>query len=72
MIYNLRLLFSSIFTTAPSEMVALTTSRIYLMVYLIEIVQILTKYVIKLAQKKKNFSMQTILVVKHWKGRSKL
>ena len=36
---------------APLEMVTLTTSRIYLMISLKKILQILTKYLIKLAKK---------------------
>ena len=34
MIYDLLIAFSSPFLTAPFEMVALTTSRIYLLTYL--------------------------------------
>ena len=40
MIYDLLIVFSSIFMTAPFEMVALTTSRIYLMMYLIDITDV--------------------------------
>ena len=40
MIYDLFILFSSFFLTAPMEMVALTTSQIYLMLYLIDITNI--------------------------------
>ena len=55
--------------TAPLEMVALTTLQIYLMIYLIYILQVSTKNVIKLA-KKLSFCANC-LVVKHMKGRSK-
>ena len=51
MIYDLLIVFPSFFVTVPLEMVPLTTSRIYLMIYLIYIFQILTKYVINLAKK---------------------
>ena len=40
MIHDLLIVFSSFFMTAPLEMVALTTSRIYLMIYLIDITNI--------------------------------
>ena len=40
MIFNLLIVFSSLFMAAPLKMVALTTSRIYLMVYLIDITNI--------------------------------
>ena len=37
MIYDLLIVFSSFFMIAPLEMVALTTSWIYLMIYLVDI-----------------------------------
>ena len=40
MIYDLLIVLSSIFMTAPSEMVAFITSQIYLMIYLIDITNI--------------------------------
>ena len=40
MIYDLLLVFSSFIMTAPLDMVALTTSRIDLMIYLIDITNI--------------------------------
>ena len=40
LIYGLLIVFSSPFLTSPLEMVALTTSRIYLMIYLIDITNI--------------------------------
>ena len=40
MIYDLLIVFSSFFMTAPLELVALTTSHIYLMTYLIDITNI--------------------------------
>ena len=40
MIYDLLIVFSSPFLTAPLEVVPLTTSRIYLMIYLIDITNI--------------------------------
>ena len=40
MIYDLLIVFSSHFLTAPLEMVSLTTSWIYLMIYLIYITNI--------------------------------
>ena len=36
-IYDLTIVFSSFFMPAPLEMVALTTSHIYLMIYLLDI-----------------------------------
>ena len=51
--------------TAPSEMVAWTTSQIYLMIYLLDIKNIV-KYVIKLATNL-NFCANW-LIVKHRKG----
>ena len=70
MSYELVIVFSSPFLTAHLEIVALTTSRIYLMIYLIDITNIY-KYVIKLANKNINFCANWF-VVKHMKGRSKL
>ena len=64
MIYDLLIVFSFFFMTAPLAMVALTTSRIYLMIYL-KILQL-----IKLAKNLKFRANR--LVVKHRKGRSKL
>ena len=40
MIYDLLIVFSPSFMTEPLEMVALTTSRIYLMIYIIDITNI--------------------------------
>ena len=40
MIYDLLIVFSSFYITAPLQMVALTTSWIYLMIYLINITNI--------------------------------
>ena len=40
MIYDLLIVFSSFFMTRPWEMVALTTSRIYLNIYSIDITNI--------------------------------
>ena len=40
MIYDLLKVFSYFFMTAPLEMVALTTSRIYLMIYFTDITNI--------------------------------
>ena len=40
MIYDLLIVFSSFFMSAPLEMVALTTSRIYLMIYFIYVTNI--------------------------------
>ena len=40
MIYDLLIVFSSFYMTAPLEMVALTTSQILLLVYLIDITYI--------------------------------
>ena len=40
MVYDLLIVFSSVFMTAPLELVALITSRIYLMIYLIDITNI--------------------------------
>ena len=68
MIYDLLIVFS-FFMTSPLEMVALTTSRIYVMIYL-KILQILPKYVIKMAKTLNFFA--NWLVRKHMKGRSKL
>ena len=49
-IYDLRPTYSFLlFMTVPFEMVAMTTSRIYLMIYLIDITNI-DKYVMKLAK----------------------
>ena len=39
-IYDLLIVVSSFFMTVPLKMVALTTSRIYLMIYLIDITNI--------------------------------
>ena len=44
MIYDLLIIFSSFFMTAPLEMVALTTSRNYLKIYLIDITKIYKIY----------------------------
>ena len=40
MIYDLLIVFSSFFMTAPLKMVALTTLRIHLMIYLTEVTNI--------------------------------
>ena len=47
--YDLLIVFSSFLTNAPLEMVALTTSQIYLMLYLKDIINT-DKNVIKLAK----------------------
>ena len=59
------------FSPAPLEMVAMTTSRIYLMINLIDITRlVMANFAIKLA-KNLNFCASW-LVMKHRKGRSKL
>ena len=66
MIYDLLIVFSSPFLTDPLKIVALTA----LITDLLNSLQILIKYVIKLA---KNFNFcANGLVVKHRKGRSEL
>ena len=40
MIYDLLIVFSSFLMTAPLELVTLTTSQIYLMIYIIDITNI--------------------------------
>ena len=66
MIYDLLIVFSSPFLTDPLKIVTLTA----LITDLLNSLQILTKYVIKLA-KNLNFCANG-LVVKHRKGRSEL
>ena len=50
MIYDPFIVFSSCYMTAPLEMVAWATSRIYLIIYLNDITNIENKCAIKLAQ----------------------